>query len=126
MQGHPNKLKDTGAAEIVLTEPGLSTIFHAIRGSRIIFQSRVMRCGSLLGKNRGANSGNGLRTGVPKENESGHTIKDKTMKDAPADSMQADNSKMSVVLKMLRGLEVVFVDAAVLIRSEWDPCTGAI
>jgi H+-transporting ATPase len=27
-----------GAADIVLTEPGLSTIVHAIRGSRIIFQ----------------------------------------------------------------------------------------
>jgi H+-transporting ATPase len=27
-----------GAANIVLTEPGLSTIVHAIRGSRIIFQ----------------------------------------------------------------------------------------
>lgn len=27
-----------GAADIVLTEPGLSTIIHAIRGSRIIFQ----------------------------------------------------------------------------------------
>ena len=27
-----------GAADIVLTKPGLSTIMHAIRGSRIIFQ----------------------------------------------------------------------------------------
>jgi H+-transporting ATPase len=27
-----------GAADIVLTEPGLSTIVHAIRGSRVIFQ----------------------------------------------------------------------------------------
>ena len=27
-----------GAADIVLTQPGLSTIVHAIRGSRIIFQ----------------------------------------------------------------------------------------
>ncbi|KAJ3862007.1 putative plasmamembrane-ATPase [Lentinula novae-zelandiae] len=29
-----------GAADIVLTEPGLSTIVHAIRGSHIIFQHR--------------------------------------------------------------------------------------
>ena len=27
-----------GAADVVLTEPGLSTIVHAIRGSRVIFQ----------------------------------------------------------------------------------------
>lgn len=33
-----------GAADIVLTEPGLSTIVHAIRQSRVIFQVRPVLC----------------------------------------------------------------------------------
>lgn len=31
-----------GAADIVLTEPGLSTIVHAIRQARVIFQVRSL------------------------------------------------------------------------------------
>lgn len=41
-----------GAADIVLTEPGLSTIVHAIRGSRIIFQrmrnSSIYACATTI------------------------------------------------------------------------------